>query len=67
MIISFPAIIIQDYQKFNMTGFRKINKKFDKNFYCALGREWFESKVKDSELSEGKDIENLIDKAGGNT
>ena len=50
-----------------MTGFRKINKKFDKNFYCALGREWFESKVKDSELSEGKDIENLIDKAGGNT
>ena len=55
-------IIIQDYQKFNLTGFRKINKKFDKNFYCVLGKEWFDSKVKDSELNEGKDIENLITK-----
>ena len=45
-----------------MTGFRKINKKFDKNFYCVLGKEWFDSKVKESELSEGGDIENLINK-----
>ena len=55
-------IIIQDYQKFNLTGFRKINKKFDKNFLCDLGKEWFDSKVKESELNEGKDIENLITK-----
>ena len=55
-------IIIQDYQKFNLTGFRKINKKFDKNFYCDLGKEWFDSKVKESELNEVKNIENLINK-----
>ena len=55
-------VIVQDYQKFNLTGFRKINKKFDKNFFCDLGKEWFDSKVKESELNEGKDIENLITK-----
>ena len=55
-------IIIQDYQKYNFVGFRKINKKFDKNLHCSLGKEWFERKVQGSDMDDGKDIDNLIDK-----
>ena len=53
-------IIIQDYQKFNSLGFKKINKKFDKNFSCTLGKEWMKSKVDQSELDDG--VEFMIDK-----
>ena len=52
--------MIEDYQKFNILGFKKINKKFDKNFYCQLGKEWFDSHVVGSDLEEVIAIEHLI-------
>ena len=55
-------IIIQDYQKINMTGFQKINKKFDKNFYCDLGKEWFDMKVKRSDLDDSSDVKHLLER-----
>ena len=53
-------IIIQDYQKFNMLGFQKILKKFDKNLTCKNGAEWLATKFSDSELNSSQDIEKLI-------
>ena len=55
-------IIIQDYQKYNLIGFKKINKKFDKNLYynCDLGSQWFARKVKKSDLNNSDEIDSLI-------
>ena len=53
-------IIIQDYQKFNMLGFKKINKKFDKNLHCDQGNKWFTEKVKKSDLNNSHEIDKLI-------
>ena len=53
-------IIIQDYQKYNLLGFKKINKKFDKNLICDLGGKWFDGKVKKSDLNNSEEIDSLI-------
>lgn len=53
-------IIIQDYQKFNMLGFQKIMKKFDKNLSCKNGAEWLMTKFSGSELNSAEEIEKLI-------
>ena len=53
-------IIIQDYQKYNLLGFKKINKKFDKNLNCELGSKWFAGKVKKSQLNNSDEIDSLI-------
>ena len=55
-------IIIQDFQKINMTGFQKINKKFDKNFYSDLGKEWFDTKVKGSDLDDSSEVKHLLER-----
>ena len=53
-------IIIQDYQKYNLIGFKKINKKFDKNLSCERGSQWFAAKVKKSDLNNSDAIDSLI-------
>jgi len=53
-------IIIQDYQKFNMMGFQKIMKKFDKNLSCDNGANWLTTKFSDSELNNAEETEKLI-------
>ena len=53
-------VIIQDYQKYNLIGFKKINKKFDKNLVCNQGGNWFDGKVKKSDLNKSDDIDDLI-------
>ena len=53
-------VIIQDYQKYNIMGFKKINKKFDKNLFCNQGGKWFDGKVKKSELNKSDEIDSLI-------
>ena len=53
-------IIIQDYQQYNLIGFKKINKKFDKNLVCELGSQWFASKVKKSDLNNSDEVASLI-------
>ena len=55
-------IIIQDYQKYNLLGFKKINKKFDKNLDCNHGSKWFAGKVKKSDLNNSDEIDSLIHK-----
>ena len=53
-------VIIQDYQKYNLLGFKKINKKFDKNLFCKLGGKWFDTNVKKSDFNNSNEIESLI-------
>ena len=53
-------IIIQDYQKYNLIGFKKINKKFDKNLDWDEGSQWFARKVKKSDLNNSDEIDKLI-------
>ena len=53
-------IIIQDYQKFNMMGFQKIMKQFDKNLSCDNGADWLTTKFSDSELNNAEETEKLI-------
>lgn len=53
-------IIIQDYQQYNLIGFKKINKKFDKNLVCELGSQWFASQVKKSDLNNSDEVASLI-------
>ena len=60
-------IIIQDYQQYNLVGFKKIKKKFDKNLVCELGSQWFASKVKKSDLNNSDEVASLISTVGKRT
>lgn len=53
-------ILLQNYQKLNHTGFRKILKKHDKLLMNDLGSKWREEQVETSHFHTNKDIDKLI-------
>ncbi|XP_071802189.1 xenotropic and polytropic retrovirus receptor 1 homolog [Asterias amurensis] len=53
-------ILLQNYQKLNFTGFRKILKKHDKMLKTERGVEFRESKVESAPFYTSKQIDNLI-------
>ena len=59
-------IIIQDYQKYNVLGFKKINKKFDKNLVCKSGSQ-FTAKVETSDLNNSHEIDSMISEVNKTT
>ncbi|XP_022106276.1 xenotropic and polytropic retrovirus receptor 1 homolog [Acanthaster planci] len=53
-------VLLQNYQKLNFTGFRKILKKYDKMMKSVKGAEFRISKVESAPFYTSKHIDNLI-------
>ena len=53
-------VLLQNYQKLNFTGFRKILKKYDKNLKRDTGDKWRRENVESASFHTSKDIDKLI-------
>ena len=53
-------VLLQNYQKLNFTGFRKILKKYDKNLKRDTGDKWRRENVESASFHTSKNIDKLI-------
>ncbi|XP_022232919.2 xenotropic and polytropic retrovirus receptor 1 homolog [Drosophila obscura] len=53
-------ILLQNYQTLNQTAFRKICKKYDKNFRSSEGQLWYKTVVERSPFTDQNDLRNLM-------
>ncbi|EDW25612.1 GL26690 [Drosophila persimilis] len=54
-------ILLQNYRTLNQTAFRKICKKYDKNFRSTEGQLWYKTVVETSPFVNKTDLNNLIE------
>ncbi|XP_068151857.1 solute carrier family 53 member 1 isoform X1 [Drosophila tropicalis] len=53
-------IILQNYQSLNLTGFRKICKKYDKHLNSTMGKRWFQTYALNADFTEDYELRRLI-------
>ncbi|KRF98352.1 uncharacterized protein Dwil_GK15208 [Drosophila willistoni] len=53
-------IILQNYQSLNLTGFRKICKKYDKHLKSIAGNKWFQTYALNAPFTEDYELRRLI-------
>ncbi|KAH8287020.1 hypothetical protein KR054_000579 [Drosophila jambulina] len=53
-------VLVQNYQTLNETGFRKICKKYDKNFHSTAAGSWFEENVADAVFTDSRYLQHMI-------
>ncbi|KAL7739523.1 hypothetical protein ACLKA6_012667 [Drosophila palustris] len=53
-------IMLQNFQSLNYTAFRKICKKYDKNFKSVKGAQWFEENVSQAPFAKDQELKSMI-------